>query len=219
MKKRLPRWRVVQHDPINRIEIFPRERGGNFDIRVIEKKVLRRDIHSQHSWDREQVVETPHSLNYMLEALKISDKQGAVLDLLQGGLSLVIRLSERYSWYLRRAEEKQKVNRLKNLEREKKRRARQREEDARYEAQRRAEAKKKKMEQLQEERRKAAIEKKRLKDEIAAEKAEARKKRLAALELARKKKAELEAKRKQEAEEQFRADRYWKQDYRRQIEA
>jgi flagellar biosynthesis GTPase FlhF len=220
MARKLPRWKVYQHEPIHRIEIFPRERGGNFDIQVVERKVLRRDIRGHCDvWEREQVVETPHSLQYMLEALKISDKQGAVLDLLQGGLSLMIGLSERYAWYRRRAEEKQRKSRLKNLERDKKRRARERAEEAKYRAERREEERRKKKAALQEERRKAALLKKEKQEELQAKKDKAEKERAIAKALAEKKKAELEAKKQQEAEEKFRADRYWKQDYRRQIEA
>lgn len=220
-KKRLPPWRVVSSDPIHHIEVVPRTTGrdGFFDVTVVGRKHYKRDIKSSrscHPNDREYVQDERTHLSYMLNALKVSEKEGVILDLLNSGLAVVVKLAGRYSWYLQKAAEKEKKDRKKNAARDKIRRAKERAQEAKYKAQEAREkkaaeaAKKKQQEEYEEKQRLARIEE---------TKAKAREERLKREALAEKKRLEEAAKKSAEAEERFRAKRYWNQTYDRRLEA
>lgn len=155
-KKRLYRgpWKLRRSDNLNKIELRPRGRDGDVELYLEGYKEYERIVGRGVPWTECRKEEHPTvTLSHMLEALKMSDKQLALLELMKSGVAVVLKLHERYCWYQRREEEKAEKNKDKIAERNRKRRERQRLEDQRDRARQAKERKAKKAKELAEKQR------------------------------------------------------------------
>lgn len=107
-------WRLISKELTGEFKVRSSSSRYNrpFDIYGTFLHIYRRRTGRgyQDYEERKEYIET-YSLNQVLEKLSMTDKQEGLLDMTMGGFTVIERLFQRFAWYIRRAEARDRKKR------------------------------------------------------------------------------------------------------------